>query len=111
MTSLWRLCAKKVRRGLSGRQPVLVTLLFPAPQRRRLTCQYHPRRVSLSSLAHARARSLPPSPLTALPPPPQGPASLYRGLAPVMARAFPANAACFLGYEMSLKLMDYIGLH
>jgi solute carrier family 25 carnitine/acylcarnitine transporter 20/29 len=40
-----------------------------------------------------------------------GPASLYRGFVPVMARAFPANAACFLGYELSLKLMDYIGLH
>ncbi|CAH8527157.1 unnamed protein product [Schistosoma rodhaini] len=32
---------------------------------------------------------------------------LYRGMTPVMLRAFPANAACFLGYEVALKFLDY----
>lgn len=40
----------------------------------------------------------------------EGPAVLFRGFGPVMARAFPANAACFLGYEMALKILDYIGM-
>lgn len=31
----------------------------------------------------------------------EGPRALYRGLLPVMLRAFPANAACFLGVELS----------
>ena len=30
---------------------------------------------------------------------------LYRGFAPCIARAAPANAACFLGLEMTLKLL------
>jgi len=29
----------------------------------------------------------------------QGMRTLYRGTSAVMLRAFPANAACFLGYE------------
>jgi solute carrier family 25 carnitine/acylcarnitine transporter 20/29 len=29
----------------------------------------------------------------------EGPTALYRGWLPVLLRAFPANAACFLGYE------------
>ncbi|CAH8839742.1 unnamed protein product [Trichobilharzia szidati] len=33
--------------------------------------------------------------------------ALYRGVTPVMLRAFPANAACFLGYEVALKFLDY----
>lgn len=33
---------------------------------------------------------------------------LYKGAAPVMLRAFPANAACFLGYECMMKLLNYI---
>jgi len=33
---------------------------------------------------------------------------LYRGTGPVMVRAFPANAACFLGYETSLKVLNNI---
>lgn len=28
------------------------------------------------------------------------------GFGPAMARAFPANAACFLGVELSLKMMN-----
>ncbi|OQV17855.1 Mitochondrial carnitine/acylcarnitine carrier protein [Hypsibius exemplaris] len=31
----------------------------------------------------------------------------YRGLAPVMMRAFPANAACFLGYEFALYALEF----
>eukprot|EP01123_Difflugia_compressa_P013667 TRINITY_DN6473_c0_g1_i1.p1 TRINITY_DN6473_c0_g1~~TRINITY_DN6473_c0_g1_i1.p1 ORF type:complete len:298 (-),score=45.27 TRINITY_DN6473_c0_g1_i1:44-937(-) len=31
--------------------------------------------------------------------------TLYRGIGPVMVRAFPANAACFLGYETAKKLL------
>jgi len=33
---------------------------------------------------------------------------LWKGLGPAMARAFPANAATFLGVEASRKLMDSI---
>ncbi|KAH9916161.1 mitochondrial carrier [Amylocystis lapponica] len=35
-----------------------------------------------------------------------GVGALWRGLGPAMARAFPANAATFLGVEASRKLMD-----
>jgi len=31
--------------------------------------------------------------------------ALFKGLGPAMLRAFPANAGCFLGMEMSLKLL------
>jgi len=31
--------------------------------------------------------------------------TLYRGIGPVMVRAFPANAACFLGYETARKML------
>ncbi|KAF9229124.1 hypothetical protein BS17DRAFT_689484 [Gyrodon lividus] len=37
-----------------------------------------------------------------------GVAALWRGFGPAMARAFPANAATFLGVEASRKLMDSI---
>ncbi|CAD6996903.1 unnamed protein product [Ceratitis capitata] len=30
-----------------------------------------------------------------------GPLALYRGVSPVMLRAFPANAACFFGIELA----------
>jgi len=40
----------------------------------------------------------------------QGPLSLYRGFAPVMIRAFPANAACFLGYETAIKVLTWMGM-
>ncbi|KAG9508629.1 Mitochondrial carnitine/acylcarnitine carrier protein, partial [Fragariocoptes setiger] len=33
---------------------------------------------------------------------------LYRGAAPIMLRAFPANAASFLGYETAMKALNYI---
>lgn len=38
----------------------------------------------------------------------EGPSALFRGLTPVMIRAFPANAATFLGYEMALKGLDIL---
>ncbi|XP_061187756.1 mitochondrial carnitine/acylcarnitine carrier protein-like isoform X1 [Saccostrea echinata] len=34
--------------------------------------------------------------------------ALYKGVTPVMLRAFPANAACFLGYEVTMKALDWI---
>ena len=40
----------------------------------------------------------------------EGFGALYRGFGPVMARAFPANAACFLGYETVKKTMVYFDL-
>ena len=40
----------------------------------------------------------------------EGVASLYRGLAPALLRAFPANAACFLGMEVSKKAMSAMGI-
>ncbi|KAI9137532.1 mitochondrial carrier domain-containing protein [Paraphysoderma sedebokerense] len=36
----------------------------------------------------------------------EGAGALFKGLAPAMARAFPANAACFLGVEVSMKVMN-----
>ncbi|KAI8048987.1 mitochondrial carrier [Syncephalis plumigaleata] len=36
----------------------------------------------------------------------EGPSALFRGLGPAMLRAFPANAACFLGVEASLKVIN-----
>lgn len=33
--------------------------------------------------------------------------ALYRGVVPVMLRAFPANAACFLGFEMAMKFLNW----
>lgn len=36
----------------------------------------------------------------------EGPGALYKGLAPAIVRAFPANAACFLGVETSKKVLD-----
>ena len=40
----------------------------------------------------------------------EGVAGFYRGAVPVMARAFPANAACFYGYESAIQFLDYCGL-
>lgn len=37
-----------------------------------------------------------------------GISGLYKGATPVMLRAFPANAACFLGYECAMKLLNYL---
>jgi solute carrier family 25 carnitine/acylcarnitine transporter 20/29 len=36
----------------------------------------------------------------------EGVSALFKGLQPAMVRAFPANAACFLGVELSMKLMN-----
>jgi len=36
----------------------------------------------------------------------EGLGGLYKGLAPALARAFPANAACFLGVEVTRKFLD-----
>jgi len=38
----------------------------------------------------------------------EGIAALYKGTAPVMIRAFPANAACFLGYEIAMKFLNWL---
>ncbi|CAG0913193.1 unnamed protein product [Notodromas monacha] len=38
----------------------------------------------------------------------EGITAIYKGTAPVMLRAFPANAATFLGYEMALKFLNYL---
>jgi hypothetical protein len=35
-----------------------------------------------------------------------GARAFYRGLAPVLLRAFPANAACFFVMEQSRMLLD-----
>lgn len=36
----------------------------------------------------------------------EGPLALYKGVTPVMIRAFPANAACFFGVELCMKLLN-----
>ncbi|VDM27659.1 unnamed protein product [Toxocara canis] len=33
----------------------------------------------------------------------EGPRALFKGFTPVMLRAFPANAACFFGFELALR--------
>ncbi|ESO88885.1 hypothetical protein LOTGIDRAFT_234443 [Lottia gigantea] len=38
----------------------------------------------------------------------EGILSLYKGFTPVMLRAFPANAACFMGYEAAMKTLNYL---
>jgi len=40
----------------------------------------------------------------------EGPRGFYKGLAPVIVRAFPANAACFLGFETASKILSRFGL-
>lgn len=37
----------------------------------------------------------------------EGVTSFYKGFTPIMLRAFPANAACFLGYEVCLKFLNW----
>ncbi|OMJ18775.1 Mitochondrial carnitine/acylcarnitine carrier protein [Smittium culicis] len=36
----------------------------------------------------------------------EGPKALFKGLGPAMIRAFPANAACFLGVEVATKALN-----
>jgi solute carrier family 25 carnitine/acylcarnitine transporter 20/29 len=38
----------------------------------------------------------------------EGYAGLFRGLRPALIRAFPANAACFLGMEVSKKMLGFM---
>lgn len=38
----------------------------------------------------------------------EGPTALYKGVTPVMLRAFPANAACFAGFELAINFLNYI---
>lgn len=38
----------------------------------------------------------------------EGARALFKGLSAVMLRAFPANAACFLGFEVSLRWLNCI---
>lgn len=37
----------------------------------------------------------------------EGPLALYKGIVPVLLRAFPANAACFVGFEFCKTLIQY----
>eukprot|EP00003_Mantamonas_plastica_P004721 TRINITY_DN1375_c0_g1_i2.p1 TRINITY_DN1375_c0_g1~~TRINITY_DN1375_c0_g1_i2.p1 ORF type:complete len:256 (-),score=57.50 TRINITY_DN1375_c0_g1_i2:1129-1896(-) len=36
-----------------------------------------------------------------------GPQALFRGFTPIMVRAFPANAATFLGFELAFKFLNW----
>lgn len=38
----------------------------------------------------------------------EGPTALYKGVTPVMIRAFPANAACFVGFELAVNFLDWV---
>ncbi|CAG2117841.1 unnamed protein product [Medioppia subpectinata] len=38
----------------------------------------------------------------------EGIRALYKGATPVMLRAFPANAACFFGYELAMKFLNRV---
>ncbi|KAK2503503.1 LOW QUALITY PROTEIN: hypothetical protein MC885_018233, partial [Smutsia gigantea] len=38
----------------------------------------------------------------------EGVTSLYKGFNAVMIRAFPANAACFLGFEVAMKFLNWV---
>eukprot|EP00903_Cladosiphon_okamuranus_P016166 g14919.t1 len=40
----------------------------------------------------------------------EGAAALYRGVAPAMLRAFPANAACFFGVDIAKSILGSAGL-
>ncbi|CAL8115556.1 unnamed protein product [Orchesella dallaii] len=37
----------------------------------------------------------------------EGPKGFFKGIAPVMLRAFPANAACFMGFEVALSFLNW----
>lgn len=34
--------------------------------------------------------------------------SLYKGLTPALVRSFPANACCFLAFELTMKVLNRI---
>ncbi|KAK4871582.1 hypothetical protein RN001_015706 [Aquatica leii] len=38
----------------------------------------------------------------------EGPFALYKGIVPVLLRAFPANAACFVGLELCKTFINYV---
>lgn len=38
----------------------------------------------------------------------EGPLALYKGVTPVMLRAFPANAACFIGFEICMNFLNIV---
>jgi solute carrier family 25 (mitochondrial carnitine/acylcarnitine transporter), member 20/29 len=38
----------------------------------------------------------------------EGYRALYKGVSPVMLRAFPANAACFFGVEMARSFLNWV---
>lgn len=38
----------------------------------------------------------------------EGPSALFKGFRPAMIRAFPANAACFFGMEISKKALSFL---
>lgn len=38
----------------------------------------------------------------------EGPLALYKGVTPVMLRAFPANAACFIGFEIFMNFLNFV---
>ena len=40
----------------------------------------------------------------------EGPLALYKGITPVLVRAFPANACCFLGFEYANWFLTKLGL-
>eukprot|EP00277_Geminigera_cryophila_P006022 CAMPEP_0179431556 /NCGR_PEP_ID=MMETSP0799-20121207/16419_1 /TAXON_ID=46947 /ORGANISM="Geminigera cryophila, Strain CCMP2564" /LENGTH=301 /DNA_ID=CAMNT_0021208551 /DNA_START=26 /DNA_END=931 /DNA_ORIENTATION=+ len=40
----------------------------------------------------------------------EGVRGFYKGLTPVLVRAFPANAACFLGYEAASNFLTGVGM-
>nr|ACO11066.1 Mitochondrial carnitine/acylcarnitine carrier protein [Caligus rogercresseyi] len=38
----------------------------------------------------------------------EGPRAFFKGVGPVMTRAFPANACCFMGYELALYFFNRV---
>ena len=38
----------------------------------------------------------------------EGPGALFAGIRPALIRAFPANAACFMGMEMARKALSFM---
>ncbi|KAJ8953248.1 hypothetical protein NQ318_015829 [Aromia moschata] len=38
----------------------------------------------------------------------EGPLALYKGITPVLLRAFPANAACFVGFELCKEFLNFL---